>query len=101
MKSFIWLGRAEGVSLLLLFFVAMPLKYLMDLPEAVRWVGSIHGGLFVAYAVWAALVIRKLGWGWDVLIQCLILSSLPFGTFYFERKLPRTLVSPTASAPKI
>lgn len=87
LKNFIWLGRAEGISLLLLFFVAMPLKYAMDMPEAVRWVGSIHGGLFIAYVGWAALLARKLNWGMDVLVQCVILSSIPFGTFYFEKKL--------------
>jgi len=87
MKNFIWLGRAEGISLLLLFFVAMPLKYGMGMPEAVRWVGSIHGGLFVAYVAWAAFLTRKLNWGMDMFVQCVIFSSLPFGTFYFERKL--------------
>lgn len=86
-NNFIWLGRAEGISLLLLFFVAMPLKYGAGMPEAVRWVGSIHGGLFIAYVAWAAWLARRQNWGMDKFIVCVILSSVPFGTFYFERKL--------------
>ena len=41
----------EGVSTLVLFGIAMPLKYLAGLPLAVRIVGSIHGFLFVALVV--------------------------------------------------
>ena len=40
------LSFTEGVSTLLLFGVAMPLKYLWDMPMAVRIVGMIHGALF-------------------------------------------------------
>ena len=40
------IGRVEGMSLLLLLFVAMPLKYLGDNPTHVHWIGPINGGLF-------------------------------------------------------
>lgn len=42
------IGFAEGISTLVLFGIAMPLKYLADLPLAVKIVGSIHGILFIA-----------------------------------------------------
>jgi hypothetical protein len=38
----------EGLSLLLLLGVAMPLKYLADQPLAVRYVGLVHGVLWLA-----------------------------------------------------
>ena len=38
-------GWFEGVSLLLLLFVAMPLKYQWGMPEYVSWVGRAHGFL--------------------------------------------------------
>lgn len=44
-------GRIEGVSTLVLFFIAMPLKYGFDQPMAVTYVGWIHGVLFISFAV--------------------------------------------------
>ncbi|MDY3557118.1 DUF3817 domain-containing protein [Gemmata sp. JC717] len=47
-------GLVEGVSALILFFIAMPLKYLSGMPElgkeVVYWVGAAHGALFMGYA---------------------------------------------------
>lgn len=87
MKNFfLWLGRLEGLSLLLLFFVAMPLKYMMGLPQAVRVVGMAHGLLFVAYIYAAFLLMEEYKWSKKNFALCLVLSSLPFGTFYFEKK---------------
>jgi integral membrane protein len=40
-------GIVEGVSTLVLFGVAMPLKYYADMPMAVSIVGMIHGLLFI------------------------------------------------------
>ena len=50
----------EGASFLLLLGVAMPLKYLCEMPEAVRFAGSVHGlvfgvfclALFQAFSEW-------------------------------------------------
>ena len=39
----------EGISYLLLLFVAMPMKYMYGMPEAVSIVGSAHGLLFVVF----------------------------------------------------
>lgn len=88
-SKFIWLGRIEGVSLLLLFFVAMPLKHLMDMPLAVRIVGSAHGALFVIYVLAAIVMASVLSWKKTTLLLCLILSSVPFGTFWFEKRYLR------------
>ena len=77
----------EGLSLLVLLGVAMPLKYLAGQPLAVRWVGLGHGILFVSYvlllvqnAIELRWPVRKVGLG-------LLLSVLPFGAFYAERHL--------------
>ena len=43
------MGLFEGGSLLILVFIGMPLKYWAGFPEAVRFVGSLHGFLFVLY----------------------------------------------------
>jgi integral membrane protein len=40
------LGNIEGVSYLLLLFIAMPLKYAYDMPTAVKITGMAHGVSF-------------------------------------------------------
>ncbi len=76
----------EGISLLLLLFFAMPLKYIWDMPQYVQTVGLIHGILFLLYIVFALLVFIKFRWKWPLLIIVLIASIIPFGTFYIEKR---------------
>ncbi len=76
----------EGVSYLTLLFIAMPLKYFFDQPEAVRTVGSVHGALFVAYVF--LVFLTKIEHRWDAAKTGLLLliSLVPFGNFYADRK---------------
>jgi len=80
------MGKLEGISLLLLLCVAMPLKYFVDFPLAVKIVGSLHGAFFVFYLTLGALLFKRMKWTVDTLVICVILASVPFGTFIFERK---------------
>ncbi|WP_223651229.1 DUF3817 domain-containing protein [Hymenobacter psoromatis] len=77
----------EGASLLLLLGVAMPLKYLAHEPAAVRVVGLIHGVLFVAYVLLLIQNTIERRWSAGKLGLGLVLSVLPFGAFYAERRL--------------
>lgn len=77
---------AEGWSFLVLLFVAMPLKYLLDLPMAVKVVGWAHGVLFIAYWVTAIPLFTRLNWAFERVIGLGLASILPFGTFVMERK---------------
>ncbi len=52
----------EGISFLVLLLIAMPLKYMADIPQAVSVVGALHGVLFVMYALWLAVVKFKYDW---------------------------------------
>lgn len=91
LRQFRWVAFLEGLSFVLLLFVAMPLKYWAGLPMAVRIVGSLHGLLFVVFI--AALFRAALERGWPPKRWGLaFLSSLiPFGTFAFDRSLKREL----------
>jgi integral membrane protein len=75
----------EGISYLLLLFVAMPLKYGMGIDAAVRVVGMAHGVLFIAYVATLALAWGRLGTNRGV--QAFVLSLIPFGTFWLEKRL--------------
>jgi integral membrane protein len=74
-------GWIEGASLVLLMFVAMPMKYLADMDEMVRYVGMAHGWLFMIFVVWVALAARKGGWPMEKTLGALVASVIPFGPF--------------------
>jgi len=80
-------GLLEGASFLLLLFVAMPLKYLFDMPMAVRYVGMAHGVLFILYVllILLALLEKKLTIGKAGL--AFLASLIPFGPFLIDRRL--------------
>jgi integral membrane protein len=84
---FCQLGRLEGLSFLVLLFVAMPLKYLGDMPMPTKVVGWAHGVLFVAYGVAALIVARRERWRFGRLVLAGVAAFLPFGPFVFERRL--------------
>ena len=83
------IGDIEGVSYLLLLFVAMPLKYLAGMPAAVRIVGSMHGILFVAFVIALLDVWRKRGWPLRKTAWAFLSSLYPFGTFFLSRQIRR------------
>lgn len=75
-------GFWEGISYLLLLFVAMPLKYALNVPEAVRWIGSLHGFLFVAFMVMLYYSFMTKALSMKAVLRAFLLSLIPFGTFY-------------------
>jgi integral membrane protein len=77
-------SAVEGLSTLLLFGVAMPLKYLADIPEAVRIVGSAHGFLFLCFVPALALAVREARWGLGTAARFFVLSMFPFGAVVIE-----------------
>jgi integral membrane protein len=81
------IGNIEGISYLQLLGVAMPLKYLAGMPEAVKIAGSIHGFLFVGFMVALAHVWRTEKWSIKKVAVAFILSLVPFGTFYLDKQI--------------
>ena len=79
----------EGISYLILLFIAMPLKYIFDWPHAVSVVGALHGLLFVLYLFALAHVTFKHRWTLLQVIAGFVASLVPFGTFVLDSKLLR------------
>jgi integral membrane protein len=71
----------EGLTTILLFLVAMPLKYAFDYPALVRPVGWVHGMAWLAYI--AAMVLCLPGKRFGVLgwLRTFIAALFPFATF--------------------
>lgn len=86
LKTFRILAFIEGISLLILFLIAMPMKYMFDSPQLISPVGMAHGVLFIAYVIFTFL--GKMTERWSVMdtIIILVASFIPFGTFYVEKK---------------
>ncbi len=84
------IGFAEGVSYLILLFIAMPLKYLWGQPEMVRICGSIHGFLFVLYVMYVWLCKTEYRWDTRKATILLVISMVPFGNFYADKHHLRT-----------
>jgi integral membrane protein len=82
-------GILEGISFLVLLFVAMPLKYIYAKPEAVRQVGAIHGFLFVVFIFLLLSCAAEYGWERRKSMILVGLSMLPFGNFYADKKYLR------------
>jgi integral membrane protein len=83
------IGISEGISFLVLLIIAMPLKYFLGIPEAVKLVGWIHGVLFIAYVIAVFLSIRTMRWGFIGVAIALGASLVPLGTFILDKQLKR------------
>ncbi|MDX6743707.1 DUF3817 domain-containing protein [Actinocorallia sp. A-T 12471] len=84
-RVFRYVSLAEATSFLLLLLVAMPLKYLADIPVAVSIVGAAHGALFLAYVGLVALCFRPLRWTLTRAFLALVASVLPIAPFFVEK----------------
>jgi integral membrane protein len=82
-------GLTEGVSYLLLLLVAMPMKYLADVPAAVTVVGWAHGVLFIALCVAIAAAMWQSGLSWRLGLLAFVAALLPFGPFVIDGRLRR------------
>ncbi len=80
----------EGVSYILLLFIATPIKYLSGDPQYVKLLGMPHGILFILYIILAFMIKPELKWTNKQFGTVLLASIIPFGTFYIERKYLRT-----------
>lgn len=97
-RTFRYIGIAEGITTLALFLVAMPAKYWLGFPALVPPVGAIHGAAFVVYIV--AMVVCLWGrgfsaWEW---LRTTLASFFPFGTFLNDPFLKRKQMDEAAVA---
>ena len=80
----------EGISYILLLFIAVPIKYYANDPSLVKLLGMPHGLLFVAYVTLSLVSSKKYRWNSKKTLVVLISSVIPFGTFYVDYKYLKT-----------
>lgn len=88
LKSFRLLSLVEGLSLLVLLFVAMPAKYQFG-HDFVWPVGMTHGVLWLAYVLASLVVSHLRKWSVGAWLLALLSSVVPFGFVLLDRRLKR------------
>lgn len=76
----------EGLSFLFLLFVAMPFKYLANMPILVKYTGMIHGIFTILYVILLILLKEEKNWSIKDCLIMLLASFIPFGTFWVDKK---------------
>lgn len=80
-------GITEGISFLVLLFIAMPLKYVLHIPQPVKIIGWIHGFLFILYILAIAHATAEKRWVLRKTMIAFIAAFIPFGPFLIDKKL--------------
>jgi integral membrane protein len=88
-KNYLTVGKIEGYSYLMLLLIAMPLKYLFNIPLAVKIAGMIHGILFVAFMYILLQLMLDKALSFKQAVYSFILSIVPFGTFYLKKVIEK------------
>lgn len=92
-KRFSQISLAEGISFLLLLLFAMPMKYIMGNPMFVKYIGWIHGLLFVLYVVQLIYLKVEYKWKWRRGIVYFVAALLPLAPFWVHRQLKNEYLS--------
>ncbi len=87
LQRFRFIALLEGISYLALVFMAMPLKYWADFPEAVQYTGWAHGLLFILYFAFLLPAWMKCRWSFPKVASLVLASLIPFGAFVADRKI--------------
>lgn len=86
LKIFKVVAFLEGVSYILLLFIATPIKHFADNPYYVKLLGMPHGILFMLYVILAFMLKPEYKWTNKQFGGVLLASIIPFGTFFVEKK---------------
>ena len=82
----------EGISFLILVFIAMPLKYLAGIPLAVKIAGMTHGILFILFIIALIMAYKKYSWNNSLTFKLFVYSIIPFGFILIEKTIMKDSV---------
>ncbi|QQK81281.1 DUF3817 domain-containing protein [Salicibibacter cibi] len=89
LKWFRYLGHMEGLSLVTLLFVAMPLKYMAGYDAVVSVIGMAHGILYILYMAFVLLGTFTIRWSWKWFFGASAVAFIPFGNFILDAQLKK------------
>ena len=83
----------EACSLVLLLFIAVPLKHLGGWPQATSIMGPLHGLTFLFYIYVVIETVSAGDWTWRETARLILVAFIPFGGFanlaWLERRASR------------
>ncbi len=91
-KRFRVMALAAGVMSLLLWFVELPVVYLLDAPDLeakVKWIPYVHGYVYAFYVLTAIHYATKARWSVPRMLALILAGTLPVASFVAERKIAR------------
>lgn len=81
-----------GVMSLLLWFVYLPIKYLLDNPDLlsnVIWIPMVHGYLYPVYVLTAIQFAMKDKWPLMKMLGLILAGTVPVASIVAERRVVR------------
>ena len=100
LRAYRVMAWVTGVGLVILVFVAMPLKYFFGQPMLVSLVGMLHGFFYMAYIVCTLVLAERCRWRPLDALVILLCGTIPLASFFAERRVTarvRAGLSPLAS----
>ena len=89
-KRFRVMALIAGVMSLLLWFVDLPVAYLLnseDWKSKVAWIPFVHGWVYAAYLLTALQFSVKARWDLRRVIWLALAGTLPVASFIAERRI--------------
>ncbi|GAA3574024.1 hypothetical protein GCM10022419_063840 [Nonomuraea rosea] len=97
LKPFRVLAYVVGVMLLVLC-VAMVLRYGFGEAEMSKVIAPIHGGLYMIYLIAVMNLGMKARWSWPYMLGVMLGGTVPFLSFYVERRVTQRVQTAQAAA---
>jgi integral membrane protein len=83
------MANVVGVLLIALICVAVPLKYLADIPEPAAVLGTAHGWLYFLFFLSAVDLALRAKWTLKGSLLTIVAGTVPFLSFYAEHNATR------------
>ena len=93
LQKFRLINKIEGISFIILLFIAMPMKYSFGYPMATKVVGMLHGLLVFAFIYQIIEAKKEAGFTWTEATIYSVLSLIPFGSFYTDKLLAKKMIT--------
>lgn len=93
LKKFKLINKIEGISFIILIFIAMPMKYMMDIPMATKIVGMTHGLFVFAFLYQIIEAKKEAGLTMKEVGLYTLLSFIPFGSFYTDKLVAKKITA--------
>ena len=81
------MANVVGVVLMVLVFVAVPLRYLGGHPTMSKTVSPIHGALYIVLVICVVLLGRERSWPVQRIVLVALGGTVPVVSFLVERRV--------------